>query len=95
MAADALTISDEHRLKKQIQQQDIEHSEEWGALKQEMLELKKLISGLRSYHNLSPEDRVGYQRTILRNMQRDSGALLQEKNLLDIYGTNVSSFVTV
>jgi len=42
-AADALTISSEARLKKQIERQELEHSEEWHKLKEEMNELKKLL----------------------------------------------------
>lgn len=42
-AADSLAISSEHRLQKQIQQQDIRHSEEWQALKREMNELRKFV----------------------------------------------------
>lgn len=42
-AAEALEISSECRLKKQIQQQDFRHSEEWLALKREMDELRKFV----------------------------------------------------
>lgn len=42
-AAEALEISSECRLKKQIQQQDFRHSEEWQALKREMDELRKFV----------------------------------------------------
>lgn len=47
-AADALTISSEHRLKKQVQQLEIKHSEEWAALKTEMYELKRLVESVKS-----------------------------------------------
>jgi integrase len=42
-AADALTISNEHRLKNQMQQQEIRHTEEWNALRAQIEELKGLL----------------------------------------------------
>lgn len=83
-AADALTVSNEHRLRKQIEAAELKHSVEWDALKTEMNELRKLIGGLGShYNNLTPDDRVGYQRTILRNMQdRVSDQLQEEEGLI-------------
>lgn len=42
-AADALTISSEHRLRKQIKELEFKHSEEWEQLKAQMNELKRMI----------------------------------------------------
>lgn len=42
-AIDFLTVDPAQRLEKQIQQQDIRHSEEWQTLKREMNELKQLL----------------------------------------------------
>ena len=43
-ASDALTISEEHRLRKQMQQMHLEHSAEWQELKQAYQELKDLVN---------------------------------------------------
>jgi hypothetical protein len=48
-AADALTVSSEHRLKKQIHPLESEHSAEWKALKQEMHKLKREIIRFRPW----------------------------------------------
>jgi GDP-D-mannose dehydratase len=42
-AVDALTINQEHRLRKQIKDLEYQHSEEWQQLKAQMNELKRLI----------------------------------------------------
>lgn len=42
-AADILTISSEHHLKMQMQQQETKHSEEWQQLKAQINELKQLV----------------------------------------------------
>lgn len=43
-AVDALTISEENRLKKQIKHMELRHSEEWNQLKVQMNELKELLN---------------------------------------------------
>jgi hypothetical protein len=43
-AVDVLTISEEHKLKKQLDTVEFKHSEEWGALKEQMNELRSLLN---------------------------------------------------
>lgn len=66
-AADALTIDQTKRLKKQIKDLQDKHSEEWGVLKEEMNELKRLLHGVGGLSSKKEE----LQRRMNNRMQGD------------------------
>ena len=76
-AADALTISDEHRLKDQIQQLETKHSEEWGALEEDVKELKQLLDGIGDGDPAHKKKELQYK--IMKKLQNEVGYELQRE----------------
>jgi integrase len=70
-----LTIDPKHRLQKQIKDLQDKHSQEWGALKEEMSELKRLLHGVGGLSSKKEE----LQRRMINRMQGDISDELQRE----------------
>ena len=57
-------------------------SSEFGELKEEMHELRKLVGHVGSHYNVTPEEKGKLKRNTMRNLQDEVSGLLQEEEEL-------------
>jgi integrase len=76
-AIDLLTINEEYRLKKQMEHLQTKHSEEWQQLKEQMHELKRLISFVGSGD--SEKQKEERQTRVMKRLEQEVSNELQDE----------------